>query len=50
MEKMKSWDATFVSYRSEIIEARTEEEAVEIAAEYVEPGERFIQVTELKDR
>jgi len=46
MEEMKAWDATFVSYRSEIIKARTEEEAIVIAAEHVEVGERLSQVEE----
>ena len=48
MEKIKRWGATFVSYRNEIIKARTEEEAVETAAEHVEPGEQLSQVVEIE--
>ena len=48
VQKIKLWDATFVSYRSEIIKTRTEEEAVAIAAAHVEPGERLSQVEEVE--
>ena len=48
VQKIKVWDAIFVSYRSEIIKTRTEEEAVAIAAAHVEPGERLSQVEEIE--
>ena len=50
-EEMKNWDVTFVSYRSEIIRARSEEEACMVAKEHQEPGERIgvIQKTDEGD-
>ena len=47
-EDVKNWDVTFVSHRSEIIRARSEEEAYTIAEEHQEPGERIGVIEEIK--
>lgn len=45
-EELKNWDITFVSYRSEIVRAKSEEEAWAIAKEHQEPEERISVIEE----
>ena len=39
-EELKNWDITYVQYRSEVIAAKTKEEAWTIAEEHRQPNER----------
>ena len=44
--ELKNWDVTYVSYRSEIVKAKTEEEACTIAKRASESGERISTIEE----
>ena len=48
-EEMKNWDITFVSYRSEIVRAKSYEDAWTIAQEHQEPGERISVIEETNE-
>lgn len=50
MEEKKTWNVTFMSHRSEIIVARTEEKAIMIAAGHAEPGETLSGIEEEEEK
>lgn len=45
-EELKNWDVTYVSYRSEIVKAKSYEGAWAVAHEHQEPGERISVIGE----
>ena len=45
-EELKNWDITYVQYRSEIVAAKTKEEASVIAEDHRLPNERVGPIEE----